>query len=872
MTATPVAWKVELYDMTLNALGSPLDSLTGAEIINPQFGSVIDGPGSIHLELRPGTTFINHVIDAWGGPSWDGPIKAYFLRMSQDNGVTWPTGAWLKKGSVDIDGDTLGVTIDQADLIEGYSLSYIDDATYISVRADQILGAANGGIQVNSANIISASPNLPAYWHGLFDHTPGRKQMEPFLKMSTITNPEIGSILADTALNSDSILNTAANVVSSVSGVYDPSHPERFGAYQHTSFDIRNMIVRPGYRGITPIVSVTDAVTPGSANELTQAAIVDADTIKLDIDLSTYFAQMQVECGSSTHGMPDGGTFTGVVIVNKPASGASTTPFDNLIVVSITTAGGGGGGMYYYLGDGYLRKMSQAMDANGIFVDGTTGIMYSPTRIGLFQRVSTGPYTSAAWTRVGDATLEFTKAWAPSAGTIYAIASGSNNDSNNNGVWRWTLADGWKRAVGLTNIVDASGGDSALYYTDTTAPSKITWTTYPSTGTKPPIDGTGGAHIVGMDFNTSGNVIVRTELGALGMYTLFGGVMSRADPGGTLADSFGPLAVSRFISYVGTINGKAVDAFAVTDRGIWWRSAPGGAFNPTDGQSGLQDVQGTWIDVGAAQTVMGRVFTPLVVVTDKTIYISRDGGLHWSNEMVKNVDALVAWYEIIKAVTGQYPSGDMGAFGSFVTGAGGVQSPTDPEGNGTIVIVPAGSVWSLPPQWVCARRWTDNGGFTCRLVDTQSMAPYNAMRLAEASDIIADDSRSVVDASEACLVFMFRALAQASKPQTALQLTVAANTQEAKIHFAINGDLVSLTLHRAYTNWSGSVTTTLVDFDNKPMYIVAKQCRTGDDIACLYDLTLVNNTTYRLLDFTKVIAALANGQAKDRRLRRTRIR
>lgn len=865
---TAIAWKAKLIDLVTLAT---VDTLTGAEIINPQFGSVIDAAGSIHLELRPGTTFINHVLDAVGGPAFKNKPKAYLLLMSIDNGATWPTAAWLKKGSVKISGAEVGVVIDQADIIEGYSASYIDDATYIDIKVGQIMNALPGTIQFNSAKVISASSTLPANWQGLFNHTPGRKAMESLLKMQAITNPLIANFLADAVVNSDSIINTAMNVLGTVAGVYDPSNPANFGAFQHMSFDIRNMQINVGYRGLTSLCLLTDQVTPHDANELIEAAIVDTDTISIDFDLSTYFAQTQVVGGASTHNMPDGGQFTGVAIINKPASGLSMGTYDNLIILAITSGGNGIGGVYYWLGDGMLRPLSQSVDVNGLSVDGTANIMYAASRIGVLFRPCAGPYMAVAWARLGDATLEFTKVWIPAEGVVYAIAGGSNNDAGSNGVWRYTVADGWIHVLANQNMIDASGGDTELYFSTTVAPTIVTKTQYPSLGTPTKIP-TGGAHVVGMDFNSAGNVIVRTELGAIGLYQVLAGVMTRVDPTGTLADGFGPLSVARFLTYTGTINGQVVNAFAVTDRGIYWRAASGGAFNPTDGQSGIQEVQATWIDVGQPQYVMGRVFTPLVAVTGRSLYISRDGGEHWSDELTQNVDGLIAWYEAIKKWTGDYPRGDVGAFASSLVGTGGLQDPTDPEGNGSIVTVPSGDPLSLPAQWCVSRRWTDNGRFTCRMVDTTSNAPYNAMKPAEATEVVADDSRGCVDASSACLDFMYRVLSQASQPQTALALTVAVNSQEAKINFAKCGDMVTVHLYSAYENAAATVTTIMADFDNEELYIVSAKSRTSAENALLWDLTLVNNTTYTLLDVSKILSALANGQAKDRRLIRPRLR
>ena len=869
---TAIAWKAQLID-----LGDPLlpivATISAPEILNPSFGSLLDVAGNLHLELRPGTAFINHVITAGGGPSWDGPILAYLLRLSIDDGVTWPTAGWLKRGSVRIAGGSVGITIDQADIVEGFSYSYIDEASYINIPVQYVMNAAHGAIPISSANLITSSAFLPSWWAGLFAHAPGKNAMSTYLKFNAITNTILEDINVDTIMNSDSLLNTAANTIAGVSGVFDPANPDRFGALQHLSFDISTMTVHVGYRGGTPALTVTGAKRPSECDETIECSIVDMETVDIEFDLSTFFGQTEVVGSSSNHGMPDGGTFTGVAVINKPSDGGSTGIYDNLVWLAITTAGGGGGGIYSWLGDGKLRPISQAMDTNGLAIDGTALQAYAATRIGLFTRNLTAPYVSDAWTRVGDLTLELTKVWIPAEGVIYAIAGGSNNNSGSNGVWRYTATDGWKRAIGLTSLIDASGGDTALYYTDSVAPFTVTMTTYPSTGAGTPIAIPTGAHIIGMDFNASGDVVVRTEIGALGLYVLSGSSITLVDSTTSLVDQFGPLAVSRFLSYLGNINGQFVDSFVITDRGIWWRDASGLDFHSTDGQSGVQDVKAVYIDVGNAQTVMGRVFVPIVAVSDHSLYISRDGGLHWCDEMAQNVDALVAWYEAVKRISGDYPHGDIGALATNVIDPyTGAQDPTDPEGNGLIIYIPDGDVLTLPVNWTISRRWTTNGRYTCRLVITDSNAPYNAIKLAEASDISADVLRTVDDASSACLLFMYRILSQASKPQTAIKLTVAALSQEAAINTLKCGDSVSLDLYAAFLGSDGETTTVLANFDAATRYIVAKACRQGTEGGLLWDLTLVSNTTYDLLDMTKIIAGIANGQAKDRRRAKPRHR
>lgn len=320
MSATPLVWKARLTNLVTAAV---VETITKPEILNPAFGSSIDTFGKVHLELRPGNAFINAIIEAWGGPTYDGDRLAYLLEISQDNGARWDTCCWLKAGDIIMGGANVGVTIDQNDITEGYANSYIDYASYIAVTLDQTMGAGRGQIFVNSNRLISATPYLETYWHGLFDHTPGRFGAA-LLKFTVRTEPKIANIVIDTVVNTDSVMDAATNALNSVAGVFDPTAPLDFGSFQHFSFDIPNRLVRVGYRGQIPKFTATNLKKPSQCDETVEAAIIDSDQIRIKVDLSTWFAQTQVVAGASNHGMPDGGQFTGVVMVNKPTINTST--------------------------------------------------------------------------------------------------------------------------------------------------------------------------------------------------------------------------------------------------------------------------------------------------------------------------------------------------------------------------------------------------------------------------------------------------------------------------------------------------------------------------------------------------------------------
>lgn len=884
---TPISWFAHIIDLNTDIVVA-----TTTEIIAPAWTSTIDSYGKVHVEIRPGTAFCDALIAAWGGPTYIGAYQAYLFELFQDGGILPDCSMWVEKGQVNYGGPNVGVVLDGNDIASGFDRSYIDEATYIDCYIEDVLGADPGKIRINSSHLITNSNYLPIWWRGLYNHVPGRGNMAGIhrLKHRCITNSRLRGNKVDTDVNTDSIFRTTTNVIASASAVFDPLHPELFGADQHFTFDTMNRLVYAGYRGNQPVLDIRDDITPLTANEATQAAIVDGDTGVTLIDLTRNFAQTEFKGGSSTHNMPEGGSFTGAEFINKPTSGDSTGEYDNLLIVGITT-GNGGGCVATWLGDGTLRQLSQTMDVTDLKLDGTQNILYAATPHGIYYRNTIAPYPQADWTRLGDtateAQYEYTSLWIPLPGVVYAVASGNNNGTGVNGVWRYDVAHpGWKKTITQSNLVYASGSDGELYYVTSIDPTTLYQTAYPTTASVRKVPNIGTAHIVGLDFDANqGEVVVRTELGANGLYRVIHGNAVQVDPVHSLADGFGPLAVAEFLAYSGVINGKMVNGLALTDRGLYWRETALGPFFPTDGQSGIQNVNGTSVAVGRTQTIMGRPSLPIAILSGSEIYMSRDGGIHFRGEMAQVLDALPAWYEAIKRFTGHYPTGDVAAFGSFLTGYSsgtpiydGNESisldytPTDPEGNGVVVLVPSNDELSLPDNWIAARRWTANNTLCYRLLDTKSNAPYNATRPAEMVEIQADISRSVLDGSSAVMTGSYRFLAQAIRPLFAKTVTITYSHSDAKARFIINGDMVKLNQYVAYTNTAQNHTTILCEHIDQPMIVINKSTYTGESNETLVDLDLVNDAAFSLLDLEKIIAGLANGQAKDRRLKGVRIR
>lgn len=864
-----ISWYAHLIDLDTNTVVA-----TTTEVLNPQFGPVLDGPGTCHAEFRVGTAFINAMIAALGGPTWQGSIKAYLFELFQDGGLLPDSSMWLEKGSVDFSDENAGIILDGLDIVRGFDAAYLDHATYIGVRTDDAMGATPGNIRVDSTRLMLASATLPIWWAGLYHQTPGKNTMPGTavqLHFTAITNAKVAANTIDLEENSDSLNQAAGNALAAGSGVFDPTNPGDFGAHQHLVFDVMNRQVLVGYRNDTPVLTIQGGMAPSAVDETTEAAIVDFDTASIPFDLTVYAAQTEQKGGSSDHDMPQGANITGLVIINKPAVGTSHGPYDNLIIVSFSTSTGGGN-ISFWLGDGLFHPLSQTMDVAGLAVDGTANILYAATARGIMYRSTAGPYTAAAWSRLGDKTIAFSKVWVPAEGVIYALSSGSNNGPGTiaineigvNGVWRYTIVDGWKRIVTNENILDASGGDTELYYYDSQAPATLTYTTYPSAGTPRGIVMPLGVYISGLDFDGyTGKVVIRTELGSTVFKTVSAGVLADVDSSGSLTDGYGALSPNKYLGYSGAINGKAVSGFVAADRGIYWRSTPTGQFAPTDGQSGIQDVNATFFDVGAAMTVMGRVCVPLAAAGPSLLRISMDGGLHWIDVLAQNVDAVAAWYEGIREATGEYPGGEVAAFGSNP----GYSS--DPEGDGTIVHIDASAQLGLPDGWICARRWTNNMEFTVRLDILDSKVPYNQMKPLEDDSIQADASRGALDASSAVLTAMYRTLAQASVMQSSFTCTVVQLTQEARIRTALLGDAVLVNANKTYLGADRTTTTVMLDYSNTKLYIASKKHRIGESGESLWDLVLVNAMTWNLLDISKILSALANGQAKSRRLKGT---
>ena len=505
---------------------------------------------------------------------------------------------------------------------------------------------------------------------------------------------------------------------------------------------------------------------------------------------------------------------------------------------------------------------------------------------------------------MGGLDLDCTKVWLPVSGTVYALVNGQTNTANAgvNGIYRFPqLAGdpdmtasgyaGWTYVHTSGTIIDAAGDDAALYYADTEAPDTITLV---RSGVDDPtaIKTSMGEHILGLDYNpATGNIFVRTEAGAAGLYSLHVGstALLNASPvppntPGALADSFGYVATGNLINCINNatgappimVNGQPVSTLVATDRSVWWSPAvTQGPWNPAAGQSGIDTSNVAFVAIGQPQTVLGRLLVRLYAIAGNGLYISDDGGLNWRDEMAQPLDGGAGWQALAMQITGDYADNTIGGLGNISTvGEGALGSGIsfqDTGGTGGTILIPSSNPFALPFGWIIARRFTARNNFTFRLVDTQSAAPYNAIKLGEAIEIQADDTRGVVTASSELIVAAYRFLAQANRPQLVLPLRTQCRTQQAALWRLLTGDQVLLDLFVKYPP-TGANATVLANFQKQVMYLI--QWDGVDSGNGLWDVTLqvANSTAFLLLTFEEIVSGVANGQAKDRRSKGVRIR
>lgn len=905
MSATPLAWYAHIIDLTTDTVVA-----STTDILDAAWGRKRNAAGTCRVGVRPGNAFCTAIVTAWGGPTYQGPIQQYLLEVSQDGGTTIDSAMWVEKGRVVLSGAELGAVLDGDDIFSGYDRSYIDHETFFGVPAGAILDAPAGQVPAGQQGLILQGPFLPGYRRGFFQQSTVRSSLPGAhrLHFSVSSDPFIAVQAVSTDVNSDSILRSAINVLQAASSTIDPAHPEQFGAHQSFAVDIANRVVHMGYRGSRPKLTLTGKKAPAACDETVEAAILEVQPTTIEPNLSAMFAQAEFIGGSSTHNMPDGGTFTRPLVINRNHGSDSVRWRDSLCVLGIST-GNGGGGVYFWPHDGAMHSMSGLMDVRDLAYDATTTTLYAATSRGIYsQRVG---YTATPWTRLGSLDLDCTKVWLPTSGVVYALANGPTNQSNagSNGVYRFPQVagepatdaggyGGWTYIHTNGTILDAAGTDAAFYYVDTEAPDTITL--HRAGGDDPaPITTSRGEHITGLDYTPeSGTIYVRTEAGAAGLYYLTVGTTQLLAVGAaaTLADSFGPLAVNTLLATIngqtGTaplaVNGVAVGSLVGTDRGIWWSAGTtAGPYQPVTGQSGLDSTNAVLIAAGNPQTVLGRVLVRLYATSGRSLYISNDGGQSWTDVISASLDGGAGWQALHKEITGDYADNDVAALGNLSTAAAGTPSigsimqfsrvqtaqPAliDIGGTGRVVSIPAGNPFALPVNWVLARRLTPRNEFSYRLLDTVSPAPYNAIKLNEAIEIQADDSRGVVTASLQVLIAAYRFLAQSNRAQLVLTVHTQYATQEAALRTALTGDQVLLDHTVAYLGSDGLTTTTLLDMRNQPMYIIAWDGQLQNGI---WDVTVqvANSTAFAVLDVAQIVAGVANGQAKDRRLRGSRTR
>ena len=383
MSGTPISWFARIIDLASDAIVA-----TTTEVLTPAIGKRRGAAGTLSFGVRPGNAFIAAIITAWGGPTYQGPLQQYIVELSHDGGQTFISGMWLEKGRIVLSGTELGAVLDGDDFASGYDRTAIDHETFFAVPAGAILGAPPGQVPVGqNAGVILAGNFLPAYRRGFFDQSlvPSSLPGAHRLAFQVITDPFPAAQFINTDVNSDYLFRAALNVLQAAAGTLDPAHPELFGAQQSFAVDIPNRLLRMGYVGTTPAITLTNKKTPSQCNETIEAAIVEVQPTTIEPNLSAMFAQIELIGGTSAHNMPDGGKFTSIVIVNTNHGPESTGWRDSLPILGISTDNGGGG-VFFWLHDGALHPMSGQMDVRWLAYDAPTNTIYAATPRGILKR------------------------------------------------------------------------------------------------------------------------------------------------------------------------------------------------------------------------------------------------------------------------------------------------------------------------------------------------------------------------------------------------------------------------------------------------------------------------------------------------------
>jgi hypothetical protein len=686
-------------------------------------GTVLDGAGTLRVAFFLPTPEAAILITAFGGPTYQGPPKAYLLEVTDQyvtgnpTATVWDSAMWVESATITLGGDQAGIILDGKDIFDGYSRSYIDRVTFTGVSAEAILSGLPGTIPVPVGSLAAPGYTLP-HQKGLLQSVPGFTLAgQHHLAFTGNLDPNLRHLLVTMDVNGDSIARAITTLLQALAGYYQVHDPAPFGARQHYTVDVPSRTVWAGYVGAAPAVTLLLNIQGYALDETLYGGIVGDASFQILPHLEDCRAQDAFLGGSDNHGMPDGGRITGIAVYNPsqaPVAGAYTPsptaipPVDwnsSLLIVGISTGNEGGG--VYYLIDKHLYPMSQPMDVAALALVG--GTIYAATTMG----VLTGTFSPipVTYTRLGGLIAPVADVQAQASVGVTAIVTSGGAGSGSAGVYVYPqIANdgdssvvgyaGWSRVVAddVTTAarVPTSFNGMATAYASTSDPSTLLIRTDGTEDTlRVPLTGS-LTRIYQSPYPVSFNgsppaynfVFFLTSAGSLGMrYHNAAADIPSPDPtivvysvlgaGRQLGDRFGSLVVADLIAYPPgwSINGANVALLAATDNGVYFTTdgTGGGQWFQAGGPNSLDTAGVSRIAAGTIQTVIDQQIVRLFAASDHALLVSSTGGQYFQDVLAQELDLGPAWYAMAQRNGGTpWPDNQVGA---LLTGSAPAKSP-----------------------------------------------------------------------------------------------------------------------------------------------------------------------------------------------------
>ncbi len=326
------------------------------------------------------------------------------------------------------------ISLAQKGLFRGYSLTLIDHLTTHGVPLQALIDAPPGpfstagtlGQYVHSAGFAGIGiPQVLQFLKGYGQTIPGATYWvhQAMLKFNFYTDPAIGDFLVDSDEDSspiDMAMLSAINVAAGYGsggqtlGLHghwvNDSSDEGAGNAGATAFGSDGPCINIGglfSSGLTFTIDPTLVGNGAYGDPIHDAYAPILSPVSKERHLEDIAAKYLLVGGTSNHGLPQGATITGMVVVNLQTGTYPTTDaLADLLVVGCKTPTGDGGVFYYHTNTRLFFACSPVMAVDYLTYDASGNAMYAATAHGCYRKQnfftsSIVPPTIAGWQAIG---------------------------------------------------------------------------------------------------------------------------------------------------------------------------------------------------------------------------------------------------------------------------------------------------------------------------------------------------------------------------------------------------------------------------------------------------------------------------------------